>query len=175
MEHNQLNINSFIFELVRIPILKFSVQSVDLPDITLPPVNQPSPLININQVGDHLEHSDFSFTFLVDEKMENYRAIYYWMRGLAFPNKFSEFEEFVKGITPTPSILSFSDNERMNQYSDIILTVLSNHKNPIFKYRLLDAFPISLSGIPMNVTSETTEPIQATCGMKFTGFEIESA
>ena len=136
---------------------------------------QPTPLQVINQVGDHLIHEDFSFTFLVDERMNNYRAIYHWMRGLAFPEKFEEFEYFVRGITNDYNIQTFTASRRLNQFSDVLITVLSNHKNPIFKYRLLDAFPISLSGFSASVTDADTQPIIATCTMKFTGFEIESA
>lgn len=173
MELNQLNVNSFIFEIVRIPIIKFSVQSVEFPNISLPEIRHDTPLQVINQVGDHIIHDDLSFTFLVNEKMENYKAIYYWIRGLAFPEKFEEFENFIRGIIDDDNIKTFTMSSRLNQFSDVIVTILSNHKNPIIRYRLLDAFPISLSGFSLDVTNQDTQPIVATCTMKFTGFEIE--
>jgi len=175
MEINQLNINGFVMEVARIPILKYAIQEVTFPDISLPEVPQPTPFQSINQVGDHIVHEDLSFTFLVDEKMNNYRALYHWMRGLAFPEKFEEFELFVRGITGDSNIQSFTSSSRLNQFSDVLITVLSNQKNPLFKYRLLNAFPISLSGFSVNVTEQDTQPVIATCTMKFTGFEIESA
>lgn len=160
-------------EIARIPILKYSIQQVDFPDISLPEVLQPTPFKNINQVGDHIIHDDLSFTFLVDEQMNNYKAIYHWMRGIAFPNKFEEFEKFVRGITGDDNIESFGTSRRSNQFSDVTVTILSNHKNPIFKYRMIDAFPVSLSGFSASVTESDAIPITATCTMKFTGFEIE--
>lgn len=175
MEFNQLNINGFIMEVSRIPILKYAVQSIDFPSISLPEVQQYTPFRVVNQVGDHVVHDDFSFTFLIDEKMNNYKAIYHWIKGLTFPEKFEEFEFFVKGITNDDNIKTFTQSRRLNQFSDVLITVLSNHKNPIFKYRLLDAFPVSLSGFTASVTDSDTQPIVATCAMKFTGFEIESA
>jgi hypothetical protein len=175
MEINQLNINSFIMEVVRIPILKYTIQEVTFPDISLPEVKQPNPFQAINQVGDHIIHEDLSFTFLVDEQMNNYRALYYWIRGLAFPERFEEFDLFIRGIIGNDNIQTFTSSSRLNQFSDVLITVLSNHKNPLFKYRLLDAFPVSLSGFSASVTDSDTQPITATCTMKFTGFEIEPA
>jgi hypothetical protein len=175
MEVNQLNINGFVMEIARIPILKHACQEIEFPSISLPEVPQPNPLQVINQVGDHIIHDDFSFTFVVDEKMNNYMAIYHWMRGLAFPEKFEEFENFVNGITNDSNIKTFTNNKRINQFSDVTITILSNHKNPLFKYRLLDAFPISLSGFSASITDSDTVPITASCTMKFTGFEIEPA
>lgn len=175
MELNQLNINGFIMEVARIPILKYAVQSIDFPSISLPEVQQHTPFRVVNQVGDHVIHDDFSFTFLIDEKMNNYKAIYHWIKGLTFPEKFEEFELFVKGIIDDDNIETFTPSRRLNQFSDVLITVLSNHKNPIFRYRLLDAFPVSLSGFTASVTDSDTQPIVATCTMKFTGFEIESA
>ena len=175
MEINQLNINGFVMEVARIPILKYAIQEVTFPDISLPEVGQPTPFQAINQVGDHIIHEEFSFTFLVDEKMNNYKAIYHWMRGLAFPERFEEFENFVRNIKGDDNIQTLTTSSRLNQFSDVLITVLSNHKNPLFKYRLLDAFPVSLSGFSANVTDADTQPITATCAMKFTGFEIEPA
>lgn len=175
MELNQLNINGFVMEVARIPVLKYAIQEVTFPDISLPEAKQPTPFQAINQVGDHIVHEDLTFTFLVDEQMNNYRAIYHWMRGLAFPEKFEEFERFVRGITGDDNIKTFGSSTRLNQFSDVTITILSNHKNPIFKYRLLDAFPVSLSGFSASVTESDTQPITATCAMKFTGFEIEPA
>ncbi len=175
MEINQLNVNSFVMEVARIPILKYSCQEVSFPDITLPEAVQPTPFQTVNQVGDHLIHEDFTFTFVVDEKMDNYKAIYHWMRGLAFPERFEEFEQFVRGVINNDNIETFTASTRQNQFSDVTITVLSNHKNPIFKYRLLDAFPISLTGFSVSVTGSDSEPVVCSCTMKFTGFEIEPA
>lgn len=175
MELNQLNVNGFVMEISRIPIIKFSCQEVAFPDVSLPDAKQPTPFQQINQVGDHIIHEDFSFTFLVDEKMNNYRCIYHWMRSLAFPEKYEEFALFVQGITGNDNIESFTANKRINQFSDVVVTILSNHKNPIFKYRFIDAFPVSLSGFNVSVTDTDTVPVTVTCAMKFTGMIIEPA
>lgn len=170
-----LNVNSFIFDIERIPTIRYFVQEVTFPDISLPDIEQPSPFQSIKQVGDHIIHENLTFTFVIDEKMNNYKAIYHWMRGLAFPESFEEFEQFINGIVNDDNIKTSKMSRRLNQFSDITITILSNHKNPILRYRFFDAFPVSLSGFSVNVTDSDTQPITATCSMKFTGFKIENA
>lgn len=171
LELNALNVNSFIMDVSRIPILKYHIQEVTFPDVSLGEVKQPTPFQHINQVGDHINHEDFSFTFMIDEKMNNYMAIYHWMKGLAFPECYNDFEKFIKGLHGDENILPAID-PRLAQFSDVTITILSNHKNPILSYKLFDAFPTSLSGFSINVTDVDSVPVTATCTMKFTGFEI---
>lgn len=173
LELNHLNINSFILEVSRIPDLKFSVQEVTFPDVSLPEVQQQTPFQVINHVGDHLIQNDLSFTFIVDERMNNYRVIYHWMRALSYPDCYEEFADFVKGVTPKGMVPAMG-GERVQQFSDVSITMLSNHKNPILRYHLRDAFPINLSGFSVSVTDGDTVPVTATCSMKFTGFEIST-
>lgn len=175
LELNHLNVNSFILEVSRLPMLKFSVQEVSFPDVSLPEVQQSNPFQVINLAGDHLICQDLSFTFLVDEKMNNYRSLYHWMRSLAFPDCHEEFSNFVKGITPKQfGMDSIVGSLRSSQFSDVTITMLSNHKNPIIRYTMLDAFPINLSGFSINVTDSDSVPVTASCSMKFSGMKIEN-
>ena len=174
IELNQLNINSFVLEVSRLPDLKFSVQEVTFPDVTLPEVKQDTLFQAINLVGDHIVHDDLTFTFVVDEQMNNYRTIYHWMRALAFPESFDEFKDFVTGRSPKGMTPALASGWRQNQFSDVTITIISNHKNPILRYKIRDAFPTNLSGFSVNVTDQDTVPVTATCTMKFTGFAIEN-
>lgn len=175
LELNHLNSNSFVLELSRLPHLKFGVQEVTFPDVSMADVTQANPFININHVGDHLIQSDLSFTFLIDERMNNYRALYHWMRSLTYPDCYEEFHNFIKGSIPKGvDMIASLGGDRAAQFSDVVITILSNHKNPIIRYTMLDAFPINLSGFSINVTDSDTVPITATCSMKFTGFNIET-
>jgi hypothetical protein len=173
MSDGQLNTSSFLLEIARIPIMKFSCQEVTFPDVTLPHVEQANPLRVINHPGDHLDHSDLSFSFVVDDKLDNYNVIYHWMEALAFPEKFDQFKDFVHGLKTDNNMETFSRSTRMNQFSDVSITLLSSLKNPLFTYRFKDAFPVSLSGPTMSITSSDTEPVITSCSMKFTGFSIE--
>ena len=151
------------------------VQEIQFPGVSLPPVEQSNPYLKIQQVGDHLAYDEISFTFMVDEKMMNYRCIYNWMKGLGFPDDYDEFVDFIKGVTGDENLLTFTDNPRLNQFSDVTITLLTNHKNPQLVYRLKDAFPTNLSGFSAQTTNSESTPVTATCTMQFTTMEISPA
>lgn len=172
-ELNFLNINSFVMEIARLPVMKYSVQEITFPDTSLPEVKMGNPFRAINATGDHIVQEDFTFTFLVDEAMANYRALLSWMKGLSFPDCYEDYDNFISGKTGSQELLTLSNSKIGNQYSDITVTILTNHKNPSIKYTLRDCFPVNLSGFAVNVTDTDSVPVVATCSMKFTGFEIE--
>lgn len=172
-ELNFLNINSFVMEIARLPVMKFSVQEIAFPDTSLPEVKMGNPFRAVNAVGDHIIQEDFTFTFLVDEAMANYRALLSWMKGLSFPDCYEDYDNFISGKTGSQELLTLSSSKIVNQFSDITVTILTNHKNPSIKYTMRDCFPVNLSGFAVNVTDSDSVPVAATCSMKFTGFEIE--
>ena len=172
-ELNFLNINSFVMEIARIPVMKFGVQEITFPDTSLPEVKMGNPFRAVNAVGDHIMQEDFTFTFIIDEAMANYRALLAWMQGLGFPEDYKQHEEFINGRTGSKELLSLSNSRIGNQFSDITVTILTNHKNPSIRYTMRDCFPVNLSGFSVNVTDSDSTPVTATCSMKFTGFDIE--
>jgi len=175
LEFDALNINGFVFEVQRIPIVKFGCQSVSFPGMSLSEVEQPNPFTAIPVPGDHVVFDDLTFTFMVDKKMRNYLAIQHWMNALAFPEKHEQFKDFVQGHSDNKDIEFFFSTERLNQYSDVTITILTNQKNPQFRWRLVDAHPTHLSGFETSVTESTSSPIIATCVMKFSHMVIEPA
>lgn len=175
LELNALNINGFVLEIARIPILKYTVQEIQFPGVSLSPVEQSNPFLKIQQVGDHLSYDELSFTFMVDEKMMNYRCIYQWMKGLGFPDDYTDYAKFIKGITGDENLEAVTNNDRLNQFSDVTITLLTNHKNPQLVYRLKDAFPTNLSGFSAQVTNSESTPVTANCTMQFTTMEISPA
>lgn len=155
------------------PVMKFGVQEITFPDTSLPEVKMGSPFRAVNTTGDHIVQEDFTFTFIVDEMMSNYRALLAWMQGLGFPEDYKQYDDFINGKTGSKELLTISNSRIGNQFSDITVTILTNHKNPSIKYTMRDCFPVNLSGFAVNVTDTDSVPVVATCSMKFTGFDIE--
>lgn len=171
-----LIVNNFYVEIERVPLFRYQIQSVGMPDVSLAPAPRHTPFLKINEVGDHCEIGNVSFEFLVDEELQNYRMIWYWMQGLGFPDKYEEFEEFMKGIYKRWGIKETQKEFQKGkfQFSDINLTIISNQNNPTHKIRFLDAFPTSLTGLQMNVTDTSAEPVKATATFAFSGMEFSA-
>lgn len=164
---NFLNVNSFLFTIDKIPLAQYTCQAVDFPGLSLPHADQPTPFVNSPNPGDHIVYDDLTVTFIVDEELRNWLAVKRWMEGLGFPETFEQFDSFVKGENQ-PDIAFFSRNKRLNEFSDIKLVFLTNHKNEMMSFTFTDCFPTQLSGFNMNVTSPSTQPIVATATFKYT-------
>lgn len=169
-----LTVNNFYVEVERLPIIRYWVQNVTLPDLTLPEVRRPSPFQNIMEVGDHCEFGPLTFDFLVDEELVNWQAMFYWMNGLGFPEKFGQFADFVAGVYKKHGI---KEKENLGhsgafQFSDVTLTITSNHKTPLMTMTFKDCFPTNLGAIAMSVSDADSSPITASVTLQFTGMEL---
>lgn len=169
-----LTVNNFYVEIERLPVVRYLVQNVTMPDLTLPEVRRPTPFQAIMETGDHCEFSPIIFDFLVDEELLNWKVIWYWMVGLGFPEKYGQFEEFMDGVYKKYGIKkSEVEGGGAFQFSDVILTITSNHKNPLLQIKFKDAFPTNLGALALSVTDGDASPINASVTMNFTGMELK--
>jgi hypothetical protein len=161
---NPLSELNYKFFIKKIPNVNYWCQGADLPDLTLPPTVQPSPLVNIPYYGDHIQYGELGVTFLVDEDMRNYFEIANWIRGLGFPEDAAEFKEI-------------KDKNRWSGegiFSDASLFLLTNVKNPNIEVVFHDAFPTYLSGMSVSSTAQKVKYIVATARFKFTLYDINT-
>ena len=52
-------------------------------------------------MGDDLTFDNLEITFLVDEKLENYRELHQWLVGIGFPKSRTQFSSFRKDESST--------------------------------------------------------------------------
>ena len=159
---NFLNPLNFRFSIKRAPHVNFFIQKVNIPSISVPPTEHPNPFVSIPYSGEHMDYGSLQLTFKVDEDLENYMEIHNWIRGLSKPYSYNEYGELA------------SQNPVMGGglKSDITILILNSTKLPIFEVTYIDAFPISLSEIVFDTTSEDINYIEATAEFKYTLFDI---
>lgn len=155
----------FIFSIPRLTPIQFFCQSVSIPGMTTHPTSQPTPLSDIVIPGDKLVYESCVIDFLIDEELNSWFSIYDWMRGIAFPNNSQEYKNLKHQSR-------YSEKVKYPQYADAEIITLSANNNPKIKFRLIDLFPIYLSGFVMDVrlTSETV--LTAKAEFKFKQLEI---
>ncbi len=78
-----LNLTRFSLSFSKLPTLQLFANSINLPSITLGSASQPTPYLDMKQVGEKLVYSQFSVNFILDNKMDGYREIYQWMYDLS--------------------------------------------------------------------------------------------
>ena len=157
---NPLMLTGFQFSVAKLPELTYWIQQTEIPSISLGSVETANPLVNIKHPGEKIEFAELQVQFLVDSQMKNWNSIFFWMRGLGFPESHEQYREF----------LNFDYNrslrfEASKMVSDATLIVLDGTHRPMQSFTFIDMFPTNLSGIEFDATSATAQ--QATARATF--------
>jgi hypothetical protein len=161
---NFLSPLNFKFTIKKAPHVNFFIQKVNIPDLSLKPVITPNPMVNIPQIGDHLDYGLLNITFKLDEDLQNYLEIHNWIKALGKP------EDFVarKAIREKPSYTGESET------SDISLMILSSSKMANYEITFTDCHPVSLTGVLFNTTDNDVNYVEASATFKYTYYDINN-
>lgn len=155
---NYLSPLEFRASIKRLPNVQFFVQRTNVPNISLNPVEQSSPFNRMFHTADKLQYANFDFTFIVDEKMENYLEIFNWMKGTSFPERFEQYKNLKES--------------KDGIYSDITVQILNSHKNANIQINFINCFPISLSDISLDTTQTDIIYPEVTATFQYDYFDI---
>jgi len=162
---NFLSPLGFVFQVKKLPHVKFFIQAINIPGISLSPTAQPNPFVSIPKGGDHMAFDELQVTYKVDEGMENWKEIYNWIKGVGFPNRFDEYAD-LKNVPPLSGL---------GLTSDISLLVLSSSRNPLFDIVFRDAQPIPLSSLVFDTKLRDVNYLTATATFKYLSYSINDA
>ena len=169
---NYMSPVGFKLILTKTPKVDFLCQSANIPQISMGTAVQPSYLKDIAVPGDKVLYDDLNVRFLVDEKMENYLAIYKWITGLGFPESIGQFSQLKKDDIRTNAAASDDGDPRYFEFSDATLQVLNSNYRPSVLVNFKDAFPTSLSTLDFDVTTRDYNYFTAEVSFKYTIFSI---
>lgn len=162
---NPLYISNFIFSVHKAPDVTFFVQQANLPDISLGEATIATPLVDYPEPGDKINFGQFSCTFIVDERLNNYKQIANWMLALGYPDNHSRFTKFIKDQDNNLS-------ESLKTKSDATLGILNASMGAIATYSFIDCFPIALSGFQFDTTVVDATPIKATATFAYSHYQL---
>lgn len=165
---NPLQSNGFLFDILKLPEAKFFCQEVTLPSVTAQPATQVTPLSTAFLPGDMLEYGELSISFLIDEGMTNYIALYNWMIGLGFPQSHTQYRDFIRSRTD-----KLNDTVQKAEVSEAILSILNSTNTPSKTIRFVDVFPTLIHPIMFKSVTTTTEYQIATASFRYTYYTFE--
>ena len=146
---NPLSANGFMFQIQKLPGLTYFCQRVNLPSLSLSTASQATPFGPFGQKGDVLEYADLTIEFLVDAKMENYKAINKWMTD-GYPDN-----------TPPEDF-----------FSDAFLHVLDTNNVAAQTIQFVNMTPISLEGITFETTSTDVQYLVGSATFRYTYYKF---
>jgi len=158
MINNYLSASGFKIQVKRLPTVEFFSNKVLLPSVTTNSVKSDTPLSAFYSVGDHLSYADLDLTFIVDENMNNYIEIYNWVKAFGTPETLDSYDKLNKskeGLT-----------------SDISVIILNSHKNPNIEVTFLNAFPVGLTPVSLDLSNQDVTYVEATVTLRYDRFNI---
>ena len=75
----------FKLSINKLPKVEFFTTQANIPGINLGESIFPTPFKAIPVQGDDLTFDNLEISFIVDEKLENYRELHQWLVGIGFP------------------------------------------------------------------------------------------
>ena len=179
--------NQFKVYLPIFPLTEWFVISCNIPGITMGQGVVPTPLTDVPFIGDKLTYDQFSMTFMVDEKLKNFIELHDWLVNMAAPQKNQQFmartsdyvldtgqrTKFYTDIEGVSTEMTGNTSDR-ELYCDIQIFILSSKNNPVTKFTLQNAFPVSLSALDYSIQDADTNYIQCNVSFAFPFYTIES-
>jgi hypothetical protein len=127
----------------KIPNTIFFLQGWTVPGISIPSIDRPTPMLDLNEIGEKVDYQPFTIEFLVDAKMKNFKEIFAWM----------------KRITSNP-------NQR-DEVSDAMVIV-----NGTETIRFVDCWPISIGALEFKTNAEDMEYLTCTVQINYDWYEF---
>lgn len=163
---NYIQPNNFTFRIKRLPDLNFTIQSCNVPGISVGRVDQPNPVQGAPLQGDRMFFADLSVAFLVDENLRNYREIFTWMSRITN-------QSWHPGSYHYKTLRDAQPGGDVGLFSDITMNILTSAKNPNIRLKFTDAFPIQLSDLIFDSQSDPSAFAKAQVVFTYKDYDFE--
>ena len=173
----------FKFQIQKLPKVEYFCTSVNLPAVSISEVKQPTPFVDVPLPGTTLSYETLNMTFLVDENLENLQEIHGWIRGLGFPESYTEYAGGLNAgadrapssqgsVSTEPGKVRFGAPSQQAYFSDATLIVLTSKNNPIKEIRFRDVYPINIGELQYDQQATDVQYLMATVTFKYRGYDF---
>ena len=172
----------FRLKISKLPLVEFTVQTANIPGISLGSTNQETPLKDIAGAGDKVNYQTLDVSFLVDENLNNYKELHDWIIGLGFPQDHTQFKNLLStgsdrfpGTTSSTAATGTSIAQPSSEgaiYSDATLTVLNNKNIAKTEIRFQNVYPISLGSLSYDIKASDVDYLTVQASFNYLNYDI---
>ena len=172
----------FRFKITKLPLVEFTIQTANIPSVTLDEVQQPTRLKPIALPGSTLSFGNLELSFLVDENLNNYKELHDWLIGLGTPESDSQFAGLLaagsdrfSGSTASTAATGTSTAQPLNEggiYSDATLIVLNNKNIAKTEIRFQNVYPTSLGSLSYDIKASDVDYLQVSASFNYMYYDI---
>lgn len=167
ISNNGLKPSGFMFSVERYPDVNFPIQSVTIPSVSIGTATQNSPLTDIKWPSEKVTYQNLPIRFMLNENLDNYIALFGWMKGIAAPLMPTDFPTTFRRFEVT------QDPDTMNQFSDLSLHILDSKNNPTVGFTFHHAYPSYIGQIQMDTTIQGEEYLYVDTEFTYTYFTVD--
>ena len=138
-----------VIDNLKYPNAQYTVQLAAIPDMSVTGAPMNTPKRNILVAADKIEYAPLSLTFIVDENFTNYKEIHDWMFGMVGQDDLGE-----------------------RKVRDLTLIIYNSSNNVVQEIQFADAHPTSLSSLPFEVTTESTNYLTAVAEFNYSYYKF---
>ena len=175
----------FKFQITKLPKVEYFCTSVNLPAVAISEVRQPTPFVDVPLPGTTLTYSPLNMNFLVDENLENFQEIHGWLRGLGFPESYTEYADGLAAgadraptsggaVSSEPGKVKYGAPSQTAYFSDATLVVLTSKNNPIKEIRFRDIYPTSIGELQYTQQATDVEYLTSTVSFNYMRYDFAS-
>ena len=176
----------FKFQIQKLPKVEYFCTAVNLPSLTISEVRQPTPFVDVPLPGTTLTYGALNMSFLVDENLENFQEIHGWLRGLGFPESYSEYAGGLDAgadrapsskasVSSEPGKVKFGAPSQAAYFSDATLIILTSKNNPIKEVRFRDVYPVSVGELQYDQQAGDVQYLTSTVQFNYRGYDFANA
>ena len=170
---NYLSPIGFRLIIQKAPKVSFMCQEVSLPSISVGAVDVAYKGFAKIPFEGNIQYDDFTIEFLVDEDLENWLEIHDWIRGLGVAADFDDRYDYLESRFKIGNQNDLYPNaKRTEKFSDGVLLIQNNNYNLNFEILIKDMFPVSLTSLPFNVTSDDNNYLTARATFRYTYYNV---
>jgi len=172
----------FRFKITKLPLVEFTIQTANIPGISLGSTEMPTPLKEVSMPGDKVNYQSLDVSFLVDENLNNYKELHDWIIGLGFPQDYRQFSDVLgtgadrfPGSTSSSAATGTSIKQPLSEggiYSDATLTVLSSKNIAKTEIRFQNVYPTSLGSLSYDIKAGDVDYLQVQASFNYMYYDI---
>lgn len=167
---NPLMPTGFQLSITKLPEVSFFCQQASIPEIELPAALMPTPFSMIGLPGDRISFGELTVTFIVDENLSNYKAVFNWIKGLGFPEN---YEQYTALVAADPRGLDGKFGGMVQEYSDATLGILGSNNLPTANVVFRNVQPISLSSLQFQANVTDIQYLTGVATFRYTYYDFE--
>ena len=173
----------FKFQITKLPKVEYFCTSVNLPAVAISEVRQPTPFVDVPLPGTTLTYSPLTMNFLVDENLENFQEIHGWLRGLGFPESYTEYADGLAAgadrapnssgaVSSEPGKVKYGAPSQAAFFSDATLIILTSKNNPIKEVRFRDVYPTNIGELTYDQQAGDVQYLSASVTFNYRGYDF---